>query len=125
MALTGLHEQPEKAAPKSCLLHMGESKLCGHARRQCGRLYPKRVDKEECEKIRLLLQTICHTTFVDFFYIPPAFLHGNTANMNTYFTFPLFSCKRQYTIYMLYIRSELCLFNLTTYLSSISFSILL
>ena len=61
----------------------------------------------------------CHTTFVDFFGIPPAFLHGNTANMNTYFTFPLFSCKRQYAIYMLYICSELCLFNLTTYLSSI------
>lgn len=118
----GLHEQLEKAVSKFCLLHIGQSILHGHVQRKCGKHNSWRIDKEKREQIRLLLQTICLGTFVDFFCI---LFMGTQANRNTYFTFPLFSCERLNTIYMPYIYLRFCLCNLIKYLRSIHFSILL
>lgn len=117
-----LHEQLEKAVLQFCLLHIGQRKLYSHIQRQCGRHNSWRIDKEKCEQIRPLLQTICLGIFVDFFCI---LFMGTQANMNTYFTFPLFSCERLHIIYMPYIHLRFCLFNLITYLSSIYCSIIL
>ena len=118
----GLHEQLEKAVSRFCLLHIGRSKVHDHVQRQCRKYNSWKTDKEKHEQIRLLLQTICLGTFVDFFCI---LFMGTQANMNTYFTFPLFSCERLNTIYMPYIYFGFCLCDLITYLGSIHFSVLL